>query len=186
MAHGSGGRRILAGACEPPASSLGDKTQLERFARRWSMDSSSITSLSWITFITSAPMTRLTRTLPHGKVDFTWTSGNARPELGMSAADPNADLQRDLASLAMLPGVSLADGHTKVQRGDDYELGVSQRFGSQGVPRLRAIRKTFRTRRSPSRRRKPGCSRATFCRIFSRTALRSIWAGSRTSGIRPR
>ncbi len=31
----------------------------------------------------------------------------------------------------MLPRVSLLGGQTKVQRGDDYEIGVSQRFGTR-------------------------------------------------------
>jgi hypothetical protein len=78
-----------------------------------------------------SPFAKLTYSLPHGKADFTWTSGNARPELGMNAADPNAELQRDLASLATLPGISLSDGRSRVQRGDDYELGFSERFGSR-------------------------------------------------------
>jgi hypothetical protein len=78
-----------------------------------------------------SPYGKLIYSLPRGKVDFTWTSGNARPELGMGTADPSADLQRELAALAVLPRVSLMDDHAKVQRGDDFELGVSQRFGSR-------------------------------------------------------
>jgi hypothetical protein len=79
-----------------------------------------------------SPYGKLTWALPRGKVGFTWTSGNARPELGMmGVSDPSADLQRDLAALAVLPRVTLLDGHAKVQRGDDFELDVSQRFGSR-------------------------------------------------------
>jgi hypothetical protein len=75
-----------------------------------------------------------------GKLDFTWTSGNARPELGMGSdpgvgggtVDPaSADLQRELAAVAELPRVTLMDGRDRVQRGDDLELGFSQRFGSR-------------------------------------------------------
>jgi hypothetical protein len=109
---------------------LNDKIQLsDSLQMEYGFEFDNVSLLDHIHYF--SPWTRLTRTVPRGKVDFTWTSGNARPELGMSAADPNADLQRDLASLAMLPGVSLADGHTKIQRGDNYELGVSQRFGSR-------------------------------------------------------
>jgi hypothetical protein len=78
-----------------------------------------------------SPYGKLTYALPRGKVDFSWTSGNARPELGMGTSDPETDLQRDLASLAMLPRVTLLNGHGKVQRGNDFELGISQRFGSR-------------------------------------------------------
>jgi hypothetical protein len=78
-----------------------------------------------------SPYGKLVYALPRGKVDLTWTSGNARPELGMLASDPSTDLQRDLAALAVLPRVTLMDSHAKVQRGDDFELGVSQRFGSR-------------------------------------------------------
>ncbi len=78
-----------------------------------------------------SPYAKLTYALPRGKVDFTWTSGDGRPELGMGPLDPSTDLQRDLAALAVLPRVTLMDGHTRVQRGNDFELGVSQRFGSR-------------------------------------------------------
>jgi hypothetical protein len=78
-----------------------------------------------------SPYAKLTYALDRGDVDFTWTSGNAHPELGLSAADPNADLQRDLAALSVLPQVTLDNGRSKVQRGDDYEIGFSQRFGSR-------------------------------------------------------
>jgi len=78
-----------------------------------------------------SPYGKLTYSLPRGKVDLTWTSGNARPELGMAPADPSNDLQRDLAALSALPRVTLMDGHAKVQRGDNLEAGISQRFGSR-------------------------------------------------------
>lgn len=79
-----------------------------------------------------SPYGKLTYTVPHGTVDFTWTSGNARPELGLgSAGDPGIELQRDLTTLSMLPRVTLLNDHAKVQRGDEYELGFSQRFGSR-------------------------------------------------------
>jgi hypothetical protein len=78
-----------------------------------------------------SPYGKLTYSVPRGKVDFTWTSGNARPELGMANSEPGADLQRDLTSLSLLPRVTLIDDHAKVQHGDEYELGFSQRFGSR-------------------------------------------------------
>lgn len=86
-----------------------------------------------------SPWGRLTYAVPRGKVDFTWTSGNPRPELSMgTAAVPaagdsaqSADLQRELAAVDVLPRVTLWDGQARVQRGDDFDLGFSQRFGSR-------------------------------------------------------
>jgi hypothetical protein len=109
---------------------MSDKTQLsDALQLEYGFEFDNVSYLNHVHYF--SPWARMTRTVPHGKVDFTWTSGNARPELGLSATDTNADLQRDLASLATLPGVSLADGRAKVQRGDNYELGVSQRYGSR-------------------------------------------------------
>jgi len=78
-----------------------------------------------------SPYGKLTYAVPRGKVDFTWTSGNARPELGMGTSDPSADLQRELMAVAELPRVTLWDDRAKVQRSDDFDLGFSQRFGSR-------------------------------------------------------
>jgi Carboxypeptidase regulatory-like domain len=110
--------------------SLGDKTQLsDALQLEYGFELDNVSFLNHVHYL--SPYARLTRTLPHGEADFTWTSGNSRPELGMSNAGSNADLQRDLASLAALPGVSISSGRAKVQRGENYELGVSQRFGSR-------------------------------------------------------
>ena len=109
---------------------LADKTQLsDAMQLEYGFEFDNVSFLNHVHYF--SPYARVTRTLPHGEADFTWTSGNSRPELGMSNADRNADLQRDLASLAALPGVSLSNDRAKVQRGENYELGVSQRFGSR-------------------------------------------------------
>ncbi len=126
---GQGGDGSLP-ALRTTGVSLGDKTQLsDALQLEYGFEFDNVSFLNHVHYF--SPHARLTRTLPHGEADFTWTSGNARPELGMSSADSNADLQRDLASLSVLPGVSLAGGRAKVQRGENYELGVSQRFGSR-------------------------------------------------------
>ena len=87
-----------------------------------------------------SPWGRLTYAIPRGKVDFTWTSGNPHPDLSMetvSADSPGVsnqsagDLQRELAEVDVLPRVTLADGHARIQRGEDFEIGASQRFGSR-------------------------------------------------------
>ena len=78
-----------------------------------------------------SPYAKLTRNLQNGRIDFTWTSGYARPELGMNGSETNADLQRNLAALSTLPRVSLTGGQPHIQRGSDYELSVTQRDGSR-------------------------------------------------------
>lgn len=87
-----------------------------------------------------SPWGRLTYAVPRGRVDFTWTSGNPRPDLSMETVSSDGlgvsnqsagDLQRELAEVDVLPRVTLADGHARVQRGEDFEIGVSQRFGSR-------------------------------------------------------
>jgi hypothetical protein len=78
-----------------------------------------------------SPYARLNYAIGSGKIDLTWTSGNSRPELGIAEGDPNSDLRRDLAALSVVPLVTLENGRSRVQRGDDYELGMTQKFGSR-------------------------------------------------------
>jgi hypothetical protein len=89
-----------------------------------------------------SPYARLTYTLHDGgKLNITYTSGNARADLGREsgsspaseAGGPQEDLQRDVAALAAPAAVTLRDGHARVQRGEDYEAGYSRRFGSREV-----------------------------------------------------
>ena len=65
------------------------------------------------------------------KMDLTYTSGNARPDLGAAPSSSSNDLEHDMSALGRVPRVSLYDGRTKVQRGEDYELGISRRVGSR-------------------------------------------------------
>ena len=65
------------------------------------------------------------------KLDLIYTSGNARPDLGASPSASSNDLEHDISALGRVPRVSLFDGRTKVQRGEDYELGISRRVGSR-------------------------------------------------------
>ncbi|MDE3198298.1 MAG: carboxypeptidase regulatory-like domain-containing protein [Acidobacteriota bacterium] len=78
-----------------------------------------------------SPYARLNYAIGKGSLFVSWTSGNARPELGVSSDGRDADLQRDLTALSVLPRVTLENGATQVQRGDDYEIGVSQKIGSR-------------------------------------------------------
>ncbi len=67
------------------------------------------------------------------KLDFSYTSGDARPDLGAApaAAETDSPLQRDINALAFLPRMTLRDNHVKVQRGDELEAGYSHKAGSR-------------------------------------------------------
>lgn len=127
------------GAAAPDASvptlrtlglSVGDKARLsEDLEAEYGFEVTDVSFVERLHYV--SPWARLNHALPHGKLDLTWTSGNARPELGVAATDANADLQRDLTAVAFMPRVSLMEGHAKVQRADNYEIGVTQRFGSR-------------------------------------------------------
>jgi hypothetical protein len=78
-----------------------------------------------------SPYARLNYAVGSGKIDLTWTSGNSRPELGVTSDDPNADLRRDLAALSVVPRITFDNGRTRIQRGDNYEIGLTQKFGSR-------------------------------------------------------
>ena len=121
------------------AVSFSDKTQISDsldFDYGFELDSVSFTQR--VQYF--SPYARLTYSLPRTKIDFTYTSGNARPELGSSVAE-GGELQRDLKSLAVLPRISLRNGRAQVQRGENYELGITRAFGSREV-RLAAFRES--------------------------------------------
>jgi hypothetical protein len=78
-----------------------------------------------------SPYIRLVYSLGNpGDVEFAYTSGNARPDLGAQDGvdDP---LQREIGTLALFPLVSLRGGRADVQRGGDAEVGYSRTIGSR-------------------------------------------------------
>ena len=114
------------------SASLGDELQLTHALHfKYGMSLDSVTFLDRMHYL--SPYARLEYTLPDSsKVDFSYTSGDARPDLGASpAAVEDAGLQGDINALSMLPRLSLRDGRAKVQRGDDLELGYSRTIGSR-------------------------------------------------------
>ncbi len=64
-----------------------------------------------------------------GRLDMTYSSGNARPDLAANSQD--SDLQRSLNSLGMFPRISLRGARARIQRGHEYEIGYSQKVGSR-------------------------------------------------------
>jgi hypothetical protein len=64
-------------------------------------------------------------------LDFSYTAGNARPDLGAGTAAADLALQRDINALSLVPRLSLRDDHARVQRGEDVEVGYSRKAGSR-------------------------------------------------------
>ena len=78
-----------------------------------------------------SPYARLTYSLGDaGEVQFTYTSGNARPDLA-GGASQDTDLQHDLNTLGLFPRISLRAARPKIQRGEQYEIGYSRSIGSR-------------------------------------------------------
>ena len=67
-----------------------------------------------------------------GVVEFTYTSGNARPDMA-GQGRPGAELQQDLRTLALFPRVSLRGGRARVQRGENHEISYTRKFGSRRI-----------------------------------------------------
>ncbi|HZL57483.1 MAG TPA: hypothetical protein VFC21_10395, partial [Bryobacteraceae bacterium] len=110
--------------------SYSDKTELsDSLTAEYGFDMDNVSFVDHLHYF--SPFARLNYTAGNGRLFLTWTSGNARPELGMTADDQNADLRRDLSALAILPRITLENGRSRVQRGDDYEVGYSRRIGSR-------------------------------------------------------
>ncbi len=88
--------------------SFADKTQVgDDTSLQYGFEMDNVSFLDHLSYF--SPYAKLTHALEHGHVDFTWTSGNARPELGVGAPGGNSlsgsldsgadsDLQRDLFS----------------------------------------------------------------------------------------
>ena len=85
-----------------------------------------------------SPYAKLTYTMgPNAQVDFTYTSGNPRPDLASAVGVPDAevrpdsDLQHDLSALSLFPRMSMLNGKPQVERGEDWEIGYTRRVGSR-------------------------------------------------------
>ena len=111
--------------------SFGDRMELaDNVSIEYGFALDSVSFLDHLNYF--SPYARLTVSLDDATdVEFTYTSGNARPDLGPVPGGPEADLQRDLNSLGMFPRVSLRGGQAKVQRGEDFELAYKHKSGSR-------------------------------------------------------
>jgi hypothetical protein len=112
------------------SAALDDRTRLgDHLTLQYGFTLESVSFLDRLTNF--SPYARLSYEVPSaGRLDFTYTSGNARPELGGSA-EQSTDLQRNLNSLALFPRLSLRQSRARLQRGEEYEVSYSQKVGSR-------------------------------------------------------
>jgi hypothetical protein len=124
--------------------SMSNKTQLtDELQFEYGMESDSVSYLSHNHY--TSPYAKLTYVFPLAEVDFTYTAGNGRPDLRNAPAPESetGDLERDVAALAMIPRVSLLNNTTRVQSGQNFELGMSRALGSREI-RVTAYRESVR------------------------------------------
>jgi hypothetical protein len=79
-----------------------------------------------------SPYARLTYDLGDTEtVEFGYSSGVPPAELLAAGREPGAELQQDLAALAVFPRVSLRDGRARVQRLENFEVTYRKAIGSR-------------------------------------------------------
>jgi hypothetical protein len=124
--------------------SMSNKTQLsDQLQIEYGMESDSVSYLSHNHY--TSPYVKLTYIAPFAELDFSYTAGNGRPDL-RNTPEPGSelgDLERDVAMLAMIPRVSLLDGTSKVQSGQNFEVSASRAIGSRQV-RVTAYRESVK------------------------------------------
>jgi len=111
--------------------SFGDDTAISDSLRlQYGFSLDSVSFLDHLHYF--SPYARLKYTLPDSsKFEVAYTSGNARPDLGVDSPNAARELQKDLSALSLVPRVSLRDGRAKVQRGEEIELAYSRSIGSR-------------------------------------------------------
>lgn len=109
--------------------SLRNQAQLtDRVLLQYGSELDTITFLDRLQYF--SPWAKLTYAAPHGHLDLVFTSGNAQPGLAAGTHASDDGLQTELTALSLLPRLTEYNGHVKVQRGDDYEIGYSEVVGS--------------------------------------------------------
>ena len=112
------------------SAGFSDRTQLsENITVQYGFTLDSVAFVDRLNYM--SPYARLSYSMgENGEIDFAYTSGNARPDLG-AAQSQDSDLQGGLNSLSMFPRVALRDGRSTVQRGQEYEASYSLKHGSR-------------------------------------------------------
>jgi Carboxypeptidase regulatory-like domain len=113
------------------SAGLDDRKQIaDNVTLQYGFTLDSVTFLDRLNYF--SPYSRLTWQMPDGgALEFAYTSGNARPDLGAPGSEESSDLQHDLSTLGQFPRISLRDAKPRIQRGEEYEAAYSRKAGSR-------------------------------------------------------
>ncbi len=84
-----------------------------------------------------SPYARLTYAMDENtKLEFAYSSGNARPNSDVATSEDGSSqrdgsLQHDIDALGVFPRMSLLNGQSKIQRGQEYEIVYVRKSGSR-------------------------------------------------------
>ena len=125
-----------AGQTNAPALRTMSLTVIERTEVADGIDLEYGASLDSVTFMDRlnylSPFARLTYHLgDKSKLQIGYSSGAPPVELLQAPSEVDADLQRDMMALAVLPRVSLRRGQAMVQRSQNMEIGYEVKLGSR-------------------------------------------------------
>jgi len=132
-----GGSGLVVGQSGAPALRTMSLTFIERTEITDGIEVEYGASLDSVTFMDRlnylSPFARVTYDLGgKGRLQMGYSSGAAPVELLHSnSSDVDADLQRDMMALAVLPRVSLRGGRTMVQRSQNMEIGYELEIGTR-------------------------------------------------------
>jgi hypothetical protein len=96
----------------------------------YGFDSQSISYLDRLNYV--SPFLRVSYDAgPQGRVRLAYSSGAHPTELLARDADSSGNLDQDLGTLALIPRVSLSDGHVAVEHTQNFEIGYDRVDGSR-------------------------------------------------------
>lgn len=96
----------------------------------YGFDSQSISYLDRLNYV--SPFMRVSYDAgPQGRLRLAYSSGAHPTELRARDSESSESLDQDLATLALLPRVSLSDGHVAVERTHNFEIGYERVDGSR-------------------------------------------------------
>jgi hypothetical protein len=96
----------------------------------YGFDSQSISYLDRLNYV--SPFLRVSYDAgPQGRVRLAYSSGAHPTELLARDADSSGNLDQDLGTLALIPRVSLSDGHVAVEHTQNFEIGYERVDGSR-------------------------------------------------------
>jgi hypothetical protein len=111
------------------SASLDDRKEVaDHVTLQYGFTMDSVTFLDHLNYF--SPYSKLTWSMNDGsRLEFAYTSGNARPEL--AAGPQDSDFQQDLNTLGLFPRISLRNSRARIQRGEEYEVAYSRKAGSR-------------------------------------------------------